>query len=162
MNIGSTLVLGVGNILLQDEGIGVRVVERLNQTCSFSDEVQVLDGGTMGLDLIGFLDGVERLLVIDAVEAGRAPGELVRMVDEEIPSFLAHKISPHQVGLSDILSAARLLDILPRSVVLLGVQPASLQTGLELSAALSARVDDYVQAVINELHAWGVECTNSP
>lgn len=160
--MGSTLVLGVGNILLQDEGIGVRVIERLNETCTFPDEVRVLDGATMGLDLIGFLDDVERLLVIDAVEAGRPPGSIIRMANEEIPAFLAHKISPHQVGLTDILSAARLLDILPRSVVLLGVQPASLQTGLELSTVLNARMEAYIAAVIHELRAWGIECTNSP
>lgn len=150
------LILGVGNILLQDEGIGVRVVEKLQQTYRFPSNVELLDGGTIGLDLINYLDDVSHLLVIDAVEAAKPPGTIIRLVNNEIPAFLAHKISPHQIGISDILSVARLRDMVPDEMVLIGIQPQSLDTGLELSPTIQARVDDLVAAVLAELKVWGV------
>ena len=156
------LVLGIGNILLQDEGLGARVVEHLLARHPLPEAVRVLDGGTMGLDLLACLEGVEQLLVIDAVDAGHPPGTLVRLEGEEIPAFLSHKISPHQVGLADILSVAKLCNLLPPTVVLLGVQPASLQTGLELSPTVSAQVEPLVQAVLQELRAWGAEPLPQP
>ena len=147
-------MLGVGNILLQDEGIGVHVVEHLKEHCSFSEEVQVLDGGTMGLDLLSYLEGVDRLLVIDAVDAGRLPGTIIRLTDDEIPAFLGRKLSPHQIGLADLLSVASLRDLLPHQVVLIGVQPASLETGLELSPTISAQMPSIVKMVLKEVMNW--------
>jgi len=151
----STLVLGVGNILLQDEGVGVRVVEHLQEQYVFPEEVQVLDGGTMGLDLLHYLEGVERLLVVDAVDARREPGTAVRLVGSEIPTFLGRKLSPHQIGLADLLSVAGLQNLTPHQVVLIGVQPARLETGLELSPTLRARVPSIVEMVLAELKNWG-------
>ncbi|NJN67084.1 MAG: HyaD/HybD family hydrogenase maturation endopeptidase [Chloroflexaceae bacterium] len=156
------LVLGIGNILLRDEGVGVRIVERLQASYHFPEEVRVLDGGTMGLDLLACLEGVERLLVIDAVDAGHPPGTLIRLEGEDIPAFLSHKISPHQVGLADLLSVARLCHLLPPTVVLFGVQPASLETGLELSPTVSAQVAPLVRAVLQELQGWGVSVSDLP
>jgi hydrogenase maturation protease len=153
--VSQTLVLGVGNILLQDEGIGVRVVEHLNECYTFPEEVQVLDGGTMGLDLLYYLEGVDRLLVIDAVDAGRPPGTILRLTGDEIPALLGRKLSPHQIGLADLLSVAELRDLTPGQVVLIGVQPASLETGLDLSPAIRARVPAIVEMVIKEVIDWG-------
>jgi hydrogenase maturation protease len=151
-----TLVLGIGNILLQDEGVGVRAAEQIQQRYEIPEGVQVLDGGTMGLDLITCLEGVEQLLVIDAVQASEPPGSIIRLVNEEIPAFLGQKISPHQIGLSDILSVARLRDMLPERMVLLGIQPASLETSLALSPTIEARLDALVDAAMHELQAWGI------
>lgn len=150
-----TLVLGVGNILLQDEGIGVRVVEHLKERYLFPEEVQVLDGGTMGLDLLYYLEGVDRLLVIDAVDAARPPGAIIRLAGDEIPVFLGRKLSPHQIGLADLLSVAELRDLSPRQAVLIGVQPASLETGLDLSPVVGAQVPAIVEAVLKEMATWG-------
>ncbi len=149
-----TLVLGVGNILLQDEGVGVRVVEALHAQRTWPDTVLLLDGGTMGLDLIGYLEGVDTMLIIDAVEARQPPGTIVRLVGSEIPAFLGNKISPHQVGISDILSVALLRDLMPREVVLIGIQPAVVATGLELSPTLTARMPAIIDAVLEQLRAW--------
>jgi hydrogenase maturation protease len=151
-----TLVLGVGNILLQDEGVGVRVVEHLQQHYSFADSVELLDGGTLGLDLINYLEELDNLLVLDAVNHGQSPGSFIRLVDDEIPALLQQKMSPHQIGLSDILSVARLRDMLPKQVVLLGVQPAAIQTGLELSPTVQACVGTLVEQVLQQLEAWGI------
>lgn len=150
-----TLVLGVGNILLQDEGVGVRVVEHLKEHYNFPEEVQVLDGGTMGLDLLYYLEGADRLLVIDAVDATRPPGTLLRLADGEIPTFLGRKLSPHQIGLADLLSVAGLRDLTPHQVVLVGVQPASLETGLNLSPTIRAQLPSIVEIVLKEVRNWG-------
>ncbi len=150
-----TLVLGVGNILLQDEGVGVRVVEHLKEYYTLPEEVQVLDGGTMGLGLLSYLDGVDRLLVIDAVDAGRPPGTVVRLTDGEIPAFLGRKLSPHQIGLADLLSVAQLRDLMPRRVVLIGVQPDSLEVGLELSPTVGGQMPLIVETVLKEMSTWG-------
>jgi hydrogenase maturation protease len=153
--VSQTLVLGVGNILLQDEGVGVRVVEQLREGCVLPEEIQVLDGGTMGLDLLYYLEGVERLLVIDAVDAGQPPGTILRLTGDEIPALLGRKLSPHQIGLADLLSVAELRDLTPGQVILIGVQPASLETGLDLSPTIRARLPAIVEMVIKEVRNWG-------
>lgn len=155
--MAAILVLGLGNILLSDEGVGVRVVERLQEKYKFSEEVQVLDGGVRGLALLPYLEGVKRLLVVDAVAAGKEPGSLIRLEGEEVPSFLSPKVSPHQEGLADLLAAARLTDLYAEEVVLWGVEPAVMDTGLDLSPPVAARVDELVEKVVEELRRWGVE-----
>jgi hydrogenase maturation protease len=159
-----TLILGVGNLLLSDEGVGLRVVERLAATYELPEGVQILDGGTLGLDLLYYLEGadrrpVERLLIIDAVEMGREPGTLLRMEGDEIPAFLSVKISPHQIGIPDMLFAAKLKDLYPRNVVLWGVQPGTLDVGLELSSPVAAQVDVLVEKAVEELVRWGEHLT---
>jgi hydrogenase maturation protease len=150
-----TLILGVGNLLLSDEGVGVRVVERLVATYELPEGVQILDGGTLGLDLLYYLEGVENLLIVDAVEMGKEPGTLLRLEGNEVPSFLSIKMSPHQIGIPDMLFAAKLKDRFPRNVVLWGVQPAVLDTGLELSPPVAGQVNALVDKVVEQLVQWG-------
>ena len=150
-----TLILGVGNLLLSDEGVGLRVVERLAATYELPPGVQTLDGGTLGLDLLYYLEDVENLLIVDAVEMGKEPGTLLRLEGDEVPSFLSIKMSPHQIGIPDMLFAAKLKGLYPRNVVLWGVQPATLDTGLELSPAVVAQVDTLVSKVVKQLEQWG-------
>ena len=154
-----TLVLGLGNILLRDEAVGVRVVESLGRRFAFPPDVTVLDGGTLGLDLLPRLDGIERLLVVDAVKLGRAPGELVRLEGHEVPAALDVKISPHQVGLQDLLAAVRLLGREPPHVVLWGVEPARLDPGTGFSTTISEALPRLEAAVLDELDRWGVART---
>lgn len=150
-----TLILGVGNLLLSDEGVGIRVIERLQAEYELPEQVQVLDGGTLGLDLLYYLEGVENLLIIDAVEMESEPGTLLRMEGDEVPSFLSIKMSPHQIGIPDMLFAAKLRDLYPPNVVLWGVQPAELDVSMEMSPLMNARVDVLVGKALAELDAWG-------
>lgn len=152
----SILVLGLGNVLLQDEGAGVRVIERLQAGFTFPEDVTVLDGGTLGLDLLHLLEGSRRAVIVDAVKAGKPAGTLVRLRNDEIPAFLGLKLSPHQVGLADILGLARLRGRLPDEVILWGVQAKDLTPGLALSPVVSAQVDTLAGHVLAELAAWGV------
>lgn len=152
-----TLILGVGNLLLSDEGVGLRVLERLAATYNLPEEVQTLDGGTLGLDLLYYLEGVENLVIIDAVKMGKEPGALLRLEGDEVPTFLSVKMSPHQIGIPDMLLAAKLKDLYPRNVVLWGVQPGVLDMSLDLSPPVAARVDELVEKVVDELRQWGIE-----
>lgn len=151
-------MLGLGNILLSDEGVGVKVVQRLLEQYDFPEGVRVMDGGTLGLDLLPYVEDASRLLVVDAVQARRPPGTLVRMVGGEIPVFLdASKVSPHQEGLQDLLAVAVLKGYLPDEVVFWGVQIESLGVGLDLSDAVAGKMDALVGKVLAELARWGID-----
>ena len=154
-----TLILGLGNILLGDEGVGVRVVERLLDLYHFPEGTQVLDGGTLALDLLPYVEDADRMVVIDAVDMRAEPGTVVRITDEEVPTFLSVKVSPHQMGLADILSAARLRGLSHGELVLWGVQPEVMDTTLELSPPVAAQVDVLVDGVLADLSQWGIEPT---
>jgi hydrogenase maturation protease len=155
----TTLVLGLGNILLADEGVGARVAQRLEALYGFPEGTQVLEGGTLALDLLPYVEDTDRLLVIDAVDMGAEAGKVVRIVDDEVPVFLALKVSPHQMGLADILSAARLRGKSPAELVLWGVQPGRIDASLELSPPVAAQVDVLVEGVLADLGRWGIEPT---
>jgi hydrogenase maturation protease len=157
----TTLVLGVGNRLMSDEGVGVVVVEALASRYILPCEVQILDGGVLGLDLVYYLEGVKNLLLIDAVQADLEPGGLLRLEGDEAPAFLGMKISPHEIGVPDMLFAARLMGCYPENVALLGVQPEIVEIGLELSAAVAGRVDALVAQAVEQLRAWGHEVGSS-
>jgi hydrogenase maturation protease len=152
----SVLILGLGNLLLRDEGLGVRAIERLIGEYRYPDNVQLIDGGTLGLYLLPYLDGVTSLLAIDAVHSDQPPGTLVRLEGEQIPAALAVKMSVHQVGLEELLATAALQGVLPPRVVLWGMEPGTIEPGLEFSPEVEARLDELIEAVVGELRAWGV------
>ncbi len=151
------LVLGVGNVLLRDEGLGVHAIRRLAERYRLPESVTVVDGGTSGLDLLDLIAGREQLIIVDAVAHDGPPETMIRMVDGEIPAFLQTKISPHQLGLSDLLAVLQLTGDAPSRITLFGLQPADMGLGLDLSAPLSARVDALVEAVASELSALGCD-----
>jgi len=149
-------VLGIGNVLMNDDAAGVRVVQALTEKYAFPDEVTLLDGGTLGLDLLPYLEGVDRLLVVDAVETGKVPGTLVRLSGDDIPLTLATKVSPHQMGLKDLLLVAELQGHAAVEMVLWGVQPGSIEMDIELSPEVAAAVILLQDKVLQELAAWGI------
>jgi len=151
------LVLGIGNLVMSDDGVGVKVVQRLQREYRFADTVAIMDGGTLGLDLLPKLEGIERLIVVDAIETGQKPGTCVRLTGRELPIALETKVSPHQMGLKDLLSVAELLGHSPREMVLIGVQPGSIEMDTELTAGVEVKLDELTRMVLNELDAWGVK-----
>ncbi len=151
----NVLVLGVGNILLSDEGVGVRVVEALVERFDIPDSVEVVDGGTSGMDMLDMIGGRDHLILVDAVKAAGGPGSIVRLSGDEVPAFFRTKISPHQLGISDVLAALRLLEREPRGITLIGVEPLDLRTALELSPTIAARVERMVEMVADELSSLG-------
>ena len=154
------LVLGIGNVLLSDEGVGVRAVNELARRYCISKEVELLDGGTAGIELLRHIAGRRQLIIIDAMRAGHPPGTVLRMEGSAVPAAFRTRISPHQLGLSDLLAAALLTGELPPKLVLFGVEPASLEPGLDLSPAVEANLDKLLTAMCAELREAG--CTIEP
>jgi len=148
-------LLGIGNILRQDEGIGVHVVNHIQEHYE-TPGLEIVDGGTSGLSLLPYIENRDRLLVVDAVDFGREPGYIGILRNEEVPAFFGLKASLHHLGLMDVLAAAQLLDQAPRELCLVGIQPESLATGLALSATLEQRLPELVATVLEQLRAWGV------
>jgi hydrogenase maturation protease len=150
------MVLGLGNLVMSDDGAGVRVVQHLSNWYRFPEGVVLLDGGTLGLDILPRLEGIDRLLVVDAVDNGKAPGELIRLAGDEVPVALATKLSPHQMGLKDLLAVADLQGILPPEIVLVGVQPGNIEMSMELSYEVEAAITGLAELVLSELERWGI------
>lgn len=150
-----TLVLGLGNVLCGDDGVGVAAVARIQRHYRVPDDVVVVDGGTLGLALLAQLRGVRDLILVDAVEIDAPPGTLVRLEGEAVGPAVRDKLSPHQVGVADLLEAARLIDEAPERVVLLGVVPATTELRLGCTAAVRDAVPALVDAVVDELVRLG-------
>ncbi len=149
------LVLGLGNLLLQDEGIGVHVVHRLEREYRFPDGVEILDGGTSGMELMGPIANSGYLIVVDAVKSDAPPGTLVCLKGDEVPRFFSAKLSPHQVALSDILAVLRLMGEEPDNITVIGVEPETLELGTDISPTLSGKEDALVEMVVDELSLLG-------
>ena len=151
------LVLGLGNILLQDEGMGVAVIERLQRRYRVSDEVELLDGGTSGMSLLDDIRNREYLIVVDAVRTGQPAGTEVVLTGDEVPAFLCNKVSPHQLALSDVLANLALMGESPHKVTVIGMEPLSLETHLGLSKLVASRLQSLTERVIEQIEAVGYQ-----
>jgi len=152
---GRTLVIGLGNPLMTDDGIGLAALERLESEWEIPAEVERVDGGTWGLRLLPEIEDAGRVLLIDAVDVGRPAGEVVVLELDEIPRFLSAKLSPHQVGVRDVLALAALRGRLPAETVAMGIQPARIEMGTEISDEARASLDELVGRVVERLADWG-------
>ena len=150
-------VVGVGNVLLSDEGFGVRVVQHLMKYYDFKPQIRLIDGGTLGWDLLNFLQGVEKLIVVDAIEAKAVPGSFFVFKNEEVKKYFKRKVSGHEAGIQEVLAWFELMGKPIGEICVLGVQPQSLDTGLELTPLVEKMVKKAVQEVIKQLSVWGVE-----
>lgn len=156
--MAKTVVLGVGNILLSDEGFGVRVAEALSQRFRFPDAVEVLDGGTLGIELMRFLDGAERLILIDAIH-GSEPGSFRIIQGDDVRLYFQEKVSLHEMGIQEVLASLVVMEKPIAEIVVIGVVPQSLEIGLDLTPLVASRIDEATDSVIRQLHDWGLECT---
>ena len=156
----STLVLGIGNVLLTDEGVGVRALNELERRYTFSDNVELLDGGTSGIELLRHIQEHDNLIIIDCMTHDKPPGTVYKVENEDVPSVFRTRISPHQLGLSDLLAAAMLTSGLPEPLVLFGVEPESVDIGLELTETVEDSLDKLITAVVEELRKIG--CSVEP
>lgn len=149
--MNKTLILGVGNYLLSDDGLSIHVLQHLNQNYTLPEEIEIVDGGTCGLDLLRFLEGVQNLIIIDAVNMEKEAGTIIRLDGDDVPAYLSLKISPHDIGLPDLLATAKLRDLYPENIVVFGVQPASLALSLELSPSVAAQVGPLARLIVDEV-----------
>ena len=150
------MVLGIGCILYSDEGFGVRVVEKMERLYVFSDNVLLVDGGVLGVNLLGVISKPDHLIVVDAIRNQGNPGDLYRLAGDAIPERIRAKNSLHQVDFLEALTLCRALDKVPETVII-GVEPADIDTlGLELTPSIQAQVDPVIQMVLAELDRLGV------
>ena len=149
------VVMGVGNVLLKDEGIGVRVIEALAERFEFPSNVELVDGGVLGLSLLGVVRDAGKLVVVDAIRLGDPPGTLHRLAGNDIPDRVYKKTSLHQVDLVEALTICRNLWEMPPTVIL-GVEPLDITPwGVELTEPVAARMEDLILKVLEETDRFG-------
>lgn len=149
------LVLGLGNVLLGDDGLGAAAVARLERDYLAPPRMRLEDGGTLGLSLLGLLAESEHVILVDAIQVDSPPGTLVRLDGADVSDAVRDRLSPHQVGVADLLDAARLIDSYPDTVTLLGLVPDSLDLAVARSAVVDDRLDELVAAVVREVQSLG-------
>jgi hydrogenase maturation protease len=149
------LVLGLGNVLLEDDGVGGAAVSLLRERFHVPRGAQVLDGGTLGLSLLPYLQAADAVILVDAIRAAAAPGTVVRLDGDDVAPAVATRLSPHQVGVADLLEGARWLDGYPAHLVLLGLVPSSMELAVGLSAQVHASLPALVDRVVQEAEALG-------
>ena len=149
-------MLGIGCILYSDEGFGVRVVEKMEKLYEFPDNVLLVDGGVLGINLLGVISKPDHLIVVDAIRNKGKPGDLYRLEGDAIPERIRAKNSLHQVDFLEALTLCQALDKSPKTVII-GVEPEDIETmSLELTATIQARVDSVIEMALAELDRLGV------
>lgn len=151
----SLLILGLGNVLLQDDGVGSAAVSLLLDHFEVPRDVRVLDGGTLGLSLLPYLEEADTVILVDAVRADGAPGTVVRLDGDDVAPAVATRLSPHQVGVADLLDGARWLGHYPGRMVLLGLIPASMNLAVGLSPQVHPSLTELVERIVDEARALG-------
>jgi len=153
-------ILGVGNILFSDEGVGIHVAQALSEAYSFAENVSIEDGGVLGVRLLGMISQADDLIVVDAIRNGGPPGTLYRLVGDDIPKRILAKNSLHQVDLLEALTLCQALDKVPETVII-GVEPQDIETlGLELTPPVQARLGDLIDMTLRELDRLGAGYSN--
>ncbi len=148
-------VMGVGNLIMGDDAIGLALLERLGEART-DPRVTYVDGATGGMELLPVVQDATRLLILDAV-AGSTPGAVVSLSGDQVPRLLASKLSPHQVGLLDLFAAARMLGTEPKAVSVVGVVPENVDLALEMTPVVIAALDDAVVKACSVIDQWLAE-----
>lgn len=149
------LVLGLGNVRLADDGLGVEAVHWLVERYRLPVGVRVVDGGTLGLTLLTELASADQAILVNAVALDEPAGTLVRLEDDDVPSSVDEHLSPHQMSVANLISAAQMIDQFPRHIVLLGLVPELLQVQLGYSSAVRAALPRLVAAIAKECEDLG-------
>jgi hydrogenase maturation protease len=158
----AVLVLGLGNVLLGDDGLGAAAVARLERDYRTPPGVRIEDGGTLGLSLLGLIADSHRVILVDAVRADAPPGTLVRLDGADVGDAVWDRLSPHQVGVADLLEAARLIDCYPSAVTLLGLVPDVIDLAVVRSSAVDNGLDELVAAIVDEVQSLGYSMVREP
>lgn len=151
------IVLGLGNLLNSDEGVGVHAVRAMqNEWGACFPSVEFVDGGTLGLNLLPWVENATHLLLLDCINANQPPATLIEMTKEEIPLFAQVKMSIHQLTFQEVLGIAKMRGKLPEHVHLIGVQPASLEISASLSDSVQNQIPEMLKRAENVLAQWAI------
>ena len=152
---GEVLVIGLGNPLMGDDGLGLAALDQLRTQWELPATVRLVDGGTWGMNLLPLLEDAEAVVLIDAIDAGRGPGELVLLERDDVPRFLGLKLSPHQIDLREVIALAAFRGRLPERLVVIGLQPERVELSAVLTPAVARHVGKVVTGVVARLGSWG-------
>lgn len=153
-----TLVIGLGNALMGDDGFGLAVLAQLEHHWVLPSEIELVDGGTWGMRLLPLIEEANQVLLLDAIDAGSPPGTPCVLEGEQIPRRLSLKLSPHQIDLREILALGAMRGTLPTRLAAVGAQPADVSLGAGLSPALAERVGEVASLAVRILESWGHAC----
>lgn len=148
------VVLGLGNLLNRDEGLGVHALRALGRRLGADPGVELVDGGVLGLNLLPLVESCSHLLVLDAVDAGRPPGTVIELGRDHIPMLHGVTLSEHQVTFQEVLGLASIRGRLPGTVHLIGAQPADISVGVEVSPAVRGAIPPIVERALEFLDRW--------
>jgi len=154
----SIAVVGLGCLILSDEGVGVHVVRRLVETHAIPADVHVIDGGTSAMELLDQLADIAHIVFIDAARTGGAPGAVIQLEGDALPIWFRQRMGPHQIGLADLLATLSLIGRAPQSVTLIGIEPQSLELGDELTAPVAVAAERALELTVRKLAQLGAPC----
>lgn len=150
-------VVGIGNIIMQDEGFGVRCAEYLQKITNYPDFVQILDGGTLGMDLMPYIAGTKKLLFIDAIDIDGNVGDFYQFTGDELNAYFKNKMSVHDLGVNDMLAVLKLTDNPIEEVVVMGVKPEVVSMGLDMTEKIAEKVPEVAQKAKELVDKWVAE-----
>jgi hydrogenase maturation protease len=156
------LILGLGNLICADDGLGVTAVHCLLELYEAPEGVRILDGGTQGLALLPYVEDADRVILVDAIRDDAAPGSFVRLDGDEVAPAVAARLSVHQIGVADLLDGASWRERFPKSLVLLGLVPESVELRFGLSAAVKPQLPKLVDQVVAEARNLGFDLRPRP
>ncbi|HMK56251.1 MAG TPA: HyaD/HybD family hydrogenase maturation endopeptidase [Dissulfurispiraceae bacterium] len=153
-------LLGLGNVLMKDERIGVHVVNTIRERFNCPADLTIIDGGTLGLDLLPLFEDYDTMIIVDAVNFGREPGYIGALEGDRISAVLFAKLSAHEIGLADLISVARLKGCMPSRLCIIGMQPDIIdyELGLEMSKVVNANIEKIINLTIEKLEEWNIVC----
>ncbi len=151
------VVLGIGNTILSDEGLGVKALELLRKRYDFPGNVELIDGGTIGIDLLYFIEDADRLLVLDAVLGNGKPGSFHKFVGNEVKAYFRNKVSMHEIGFQEVLGLLELKGTNNKEIVVMGLEPKTIDLGTELSPEVLSGMEVLLEEALRQLKEWNVE-----
>ncbi|MGE4266601.1 MAG: HyaD/HybD family hydrogenase maturation endopeptidase [Deferribacterales bacterium] len=148
------LVLGIGNLVMNDDAAGVLAAQELMKEFPSTDTLRVMDGGTLGLDLLVYIEWSDRLIIADAVDFGMEPGTVVKVDGDDIDAVFENRLSAHQMGMKDMLATAELMGVRPKEVVLYGIQTGSIEMDMTLTPQVEAGIPKLISHLRDEITAF--------
>lgn len=150
-------VVGIGNIIMQDEGFGVKCAEYLKENTDYPDFVQIIDGGTLGMDLMPYIADTKKLLFIDAIDIDAPVGTFYRYSGDELNAYFKNKLSIHDVGVNDMLAILKITNNPIEEVVVMGIKPAVVSMGLDLTPEVADKIPEVAQKAKELVDKWVAE-----
>lgn len=154
MKNANILILGIGNLLLRDEGVGIHVVQKMKEM-ELSPGIEVMDGGTMGLNLLYYIENRDRVIVVDTVIVGDPPGTIYRFTDESLVQNKPMLRTAHGIDFTDVIKTAEMLGTKPKAIIFVGIEPSDMSEGIGLSEVIEKRVPTLIKMVMKEIESEG-------